>query len=97
MSVRKTRDFFIDSNSSQCSWRRSSEPRMFRGLQAIRSRITFVDPISYTSASHVLLVLKLRFLRTNTAMAAANGAAGATAKTLKMENARGLLNLKDCG
>lgn len=67
---------------------------MFRGLRSIRSQIDFVDLVSSTNTS---LVLRLHFLRTNTAMAATNGAAGATAKTLKMENARGLLNLKDCG
>ena len=70
---------------------------MFRGLRSIRSRTTFVDHISVTSASHGSPVLSLQFSRTNTAMASVNGTAGATAKTLKMENARGLLNLKDCG
>ena len=70
---------------------------MFRGLRCIRSRITFVDLTFDTIASHGSPVLSLQFSRTNTAMASVNGTAGATAKTFKMENARGLLNLKDCG
>ncbi len=64
---------------------------MFRGLQPIRLRITSVNTVFSTGALHGPQALKLEFLRTNTAMAAANGAAGATAKTLKMENASRLL------
>ena len=89
----------IDSHESrtQCSWRLSPEIRMFRGLQSIRPRIKSVRTVSDTDALHCPQVLKLQFPRTNTAMAAADGAAGATAKTLKMENARCLLRLKDRG
>lgn len=70
---------------------------MFRGLQPIRSRISSLKIVLDAGASHGSQILKLQFLRTNTAMAAANGAAGATAKTLKMENARGLLRLRNRG
>ena len=70
---------------------------MFRRLRHIESRSTSFNIISDIGVSHSLQVLKLQFLRTNTAMAAANGAAGATAKTLKMENARDLIHSKDCG
>lgn len=70
---------------------------MFRGLQPIKSRIAYVNIAPDTVASRGSLVLKVQFLRTNTAMAVANGAAGATAKTLKLENARGLPSLKGRG
>lgn len=70
---------------------------MFRRLRSIRSRITFLNLYFDTFASHGSPVLSLQFSRTNTAMASVNGTAGATAKTLKMENVSGLLNLKDCG
>lgn len=64
---------------------------MFRGLQPIRSRISSVKIVFDTGASHSSQVSNFQFLRTNAAMAAVNGVDGATAKTLKMENARGLL------
>ena len=70
---------------------------MFRGLRSHRLRFTFVHHSSDAFVSNGSPVLSLQFSQTNTAMAAANGVAGATAKTLKMENARGLLNLKGCG
>ena len=54
---------------------------MFRGLQLNRSRTNSVNII-------------LQFIRGNTDMAAADGAAGPSAKTLKMENVRDLLRLK---
>ena len=54
---------------------------MFRGLQLNRSRTKSVNII-------------LRSVRDNTNMTAADGAAGASAKTLKMENVRGLLGLQ---
>ena len=70
---------------------------MFRGLQPIRSQIIPGNTVSQSGVSHGSRASKLQFFRTNTTMAAANGAAGATAKTLKLENARGLLHLKDRG
>ena len=51
---------------------------MFPGLQSHRSRLQSVNII-------------LQFVKRNTDMAVANGAAGASAKTLKMENVRDLL------
>ena len=54
---------------------------MFRGLQLKRSQNKSVNII-------------LQFVRGNTDMAAADGAAGANAKTLKMENVRDLLRFK---
>ena len=54
---------------------------MFRGLQLKRSQNKSVNII-------------LHFVRGNTDMAAADGAAGANAKTLKMENVGDLLRFK---
>lgn len=70
---------------------------MFRGLQPTRSRIAYVNIVSNPGPSRGSRVLKLQFSRTNTAMAVADGAAGATAKTLRMENVRGLHLMRDLG
>ena len=67
---------------------------MFGGLQPVRSQIACVNSFLSIGVSRGSQVFRVQFLRTHTAMAAANGAAGATAKTLKMENARGLHLLK---
>ena len=63
---------------------------MFRGSQLISLRIANVNNLFDTAPSRIAQVVSLQFLRTNTAMATADGAAGATSKTLKMENVRGL-------
>ena len=62
---------------------------MFRGSQLIRLRIANVNKLFDTAASRIAQVVNLQFSRTNTAMAAADGATGATSKTLKMENVGG--------
>ena len=63
---------------------------MFRGLQLISLRVAYVNSLFGRAPSRIAQVVNLQFSRTNTAMAATDGAAGATSKTLKMENVRGL-------
>ena len=79
------------------SWRLGIETRMFRGLRPNRLRNTSYKIDSITPASHVSQVSKQQFIRTNTAMTAANGAPGAMSKTLKLENARNWLQFENCG
>ena len=62
---------------------------MFRGVQLVNLRIAHVNNLFDTAPSRIAQVVNLQFSRTNTAMAAADGAAGATSKTLKMENVSG--------
>lgn len=68
---------------------------MFRGLQRKRCLINSLDVFLDTSALHGSQVSKLQFIRGNVAMAAADGVAAASTKTLKLENASDLLRLED--
>ena len=70
---------------------------MFRGLRRTILQIKSISINSNIGASHGAQVSKLRFSQGNTGMAAADGAAGATAKTLKLENARNLLRSQKLG
>lgn len=70
---------------------------MFRGLRRKRLQIKSVSIGYDIGASHGAQVSKLQFSRGITGMAAADGAAGATAKTLKLENARNLLRSQKPG
>ena len=68
---------------------------MFRGLQSNQCLIKSINILFDRDALHGSQVLRLQFVRGNAAMAAADGAAGASTKILKMENARDLFLLKD--
>lgn len=64
---------------------------MFRGLQQNKRPIKSLNVFFDIGTLHGLQILKLQFVRGNVAMAATDGAAAATTKTLKLENASDLL------
>ena len=77
-------------------WGYSIEIRMFRSLQRNRCRIKSVEKVLDTRVLYCWQISKKsQFVRANTVMAAADGAASANAKIVKMENARDLLHFKD--
>ena len=78
-------------------WGYRIETRMFRSLQRNRCRIKSVETVFDIRVLHGWQISNnLQFVRANTVMATADGAASANATIVKMENASNLLRLKDC-
>lgn len=68
---------------------------MFSGLQGNRCLVKSLNVFFAIGALHGSQVSKLQFVRGNVAMSATDGAAAASTKTLKLENASDLLRSED--